>query len=282
MPREEGYEPNAPELNEDEGVMDIFHAANCTLVEESKMVAETIVLRCNLCPIPLLNRNIHVQLIAEGETLESAPLYDQNSIAYGYNWDQQESCWQGIGLGYAGIGRGVREGTSFDIQGNTLPFGKLEIPSPLYIKPFAVEQSNYQESLTSLPSGRVLRSPPGVLDTQVFRGYGGYYKPGITLEEIQQIYYHLTSTHDRTRVRLMSSDMLSNQHTPPPHGGRAFDYAVKFIPLLEEEWLSLPGALAKGYAKLSIISDLGTSVFSSYRCEPVSGVPSTVDIHFRP
>lgn len=282
MPHEEGYEPHTPELNEDEGMLDLFHPSNCTLIEESKLVAETIVLRCTLRPIPLQNNRVQVQLIAEGAPLDPTPLYGEASLAYGYEWDQKDSCWSGIALDYTGVGRGIKEDTAFTIQGNSLPFGKLEITDPLYTKPFAIEQSNYQERMTSLASGMILRSPPGVLDTQTLRGYGGYYKPGIDLKNIQQTYYSLTSTHNQTKVRLMSSDALCAQHTPPPHGGKMFDYTVRFSTLLEEEWLSLPGALAKGYAKLSVSSEWGETVFSSFLCEPSVGFSNMVDVSFSP
>lgn len=53
MPSHEGYEPASAELNQDEGILDISHPSSCVLVEEAKRVAETIILRCVLRPIPL-------------------------------------------------------------------------------------------------------------------------------------------------------------------------------------------------------------------------------------
>ena len=277
-----GYEPPMPELNEEEGMLDIVHPGACTLVEESKIVAETLILRCALRPIILHNDKIQVQLIAEGEALEATPLYEDDSMAYGYEGERKDSCLQGIALDYTGIGRGVKEGESFVFYGKTLPFGEIKSANPLYIKPFNVEQANYQERLTTLLEGQVLRSPPGALDTQFLRGYGGYYKEGVSLEDIQQVYYHLTSTGQQTRVRLMNSTTLKEQHTPPPHGGQAFDYGVQFIPTLrEEEYLSLTGALAAGYGKLSMASELGVSSFSSFLCEAIPGFPNLVNVYFR-
>lgn len=277
-----GYEPPVPELNQEEGMLDISAAGECTLVEESQIVAEILVLRCVVRPIPLRNDKVHVQLIAEGEGLESASLYADESIVYGYKWERKDSCWQAVALDYTGIGKGVREGESFAINGNTLPFGEIEGNNPLYIKPFNVEFSHYQERVTSLLSGQVLRSPPGVLDSQFLRGYGGYYKEGIGLADIQQVYYNLTSTGSQTRIRLINSTTLHEQHTPPPHGGQAFDYGVQFIPTLrEEEYLSLSGALAAGYARLSVSSELGLSSFSSFFSEAVSGFPNLVNVSFR-
>lgn len=277
-----GYGPTVPDLNEDEGVLDISHPGECTLVEEYNVVAETLILRCALRPIPLQNTIIQVQLIAEGEGLESTPLYEERSLAYGYEWEGKNSCWQALALDYTGIGRGVREGETFVFYGKTLPFGEIEGANPLYIKPFNIERANYQERVTSLLSGQVLRSPPGALDTQFLRGYGGYYKEGSDLRDIQQVYYSLTSTGRQTRVRLVNSTTLNEQHTPPPYGGQSFDYGVQFIPTLrEEEYLSLSGVLAAGYARLSVSSELGVSSFSSFLCEAVPGFPNLVNVYFR-
>lgn len=282
MAPHEGYEPPLAELNQEEGELDISHPSHCTLVEESQIVAETLVLRCTLRPIPLQNKMIHVQLIAEGEALENTLLYDGESIAYGYEWESQDSCWQAIALDYTGVGRGVHEGEAFVFYGNSLPFGKIELKTPLYEKPFLCEISSYQERMTTLLSGMVLRSPPGVIDTQILRGYGGYYKPGVVLEDIQQVYYSLTSTHGQTRVRLVNSTTLQEQHTLPPLGGKLFDYGVQFSPVpREEDYLSLPGALAAGYGKLSVTSELGSTVFSSFLCEGIAGFPGLVNVYFR-
>lgn len=277
----EGYEPPVPELNQETGVLDITHPAECQLLAESKIGAETIVLRCSLRPIPLQNKNIQVQLIAEGETLNTAALYEDDSILHGYDWESSLSCWQAVSVEYTGLGRGTHEGETFVFYDTTLPFGKLELPNPLYIKPFRCELSNYHERVTTLPSGMVLRSPPGVIDTQMLRGYGGYYKTGLRLEEIQQVYYSLTSTHQETRVKLMNLTTLQEQQTPPPHGGKVFDYTVGFHPLGKEEYLSLPGALAAGYGKLSVVSEVGVTVFSSFASEVVSGGSQLVDVYFR-
>jgi len=277
-----GYEPSQPEVNDEEGVLDIVHPAPCTLIEEAKVLADTLILRCALRPLSLQNDKIHVQLIMEGEVLENTPLYEDESVAYGYEWERKDSCWHGVALDYTGIGRGEKGGESFTFYGNSLPFGEIQIPHPLYTKPFNVELAHYQERLTTLLEGQVLRSPPGALDTQFLRGYGGYYKEGAHLEDIQQIYYHLTSKGRRTRVCLMTSTTLYDQRTPPPLGGEIVDYTVQFIPTLrKEEYLSLPGAIAAGYAQLSVSSELGIHTFSSYLCESVSGFPNLVNVCFQ-
>jgi hypothetical protein len=282
MPLHEGYEPSTPELNQEEGVLDISHDSDCILIEESKIVAETLILRCVLRPIPLENETTHVQLISEGETLDGTPLYDEESISYGYEREVEHSRWQGIALDYAGMGRGLHQGNSFVFYGETLPLGKLEIDSPLYVKPFKIESQNVQERTTTLPSGEILTSPPGVLDTRVLRGYGGYYKEGVAVDEIQQIYYALTPSHSQTRIRLFSSSHLQEEHIPPPLGGKGLSGNVTFGPHREEELLTLSGAIAAGYAHLSVIMETHTILFRSYLCEAVPGHHTFVNVYFRP
>ncbi|OJW50575.1 MAG: hypothetical protein BGO67_05735 [Alphaproteobacteria bacterium 41-28] len=282
MPLQEGYEPSSPELNQEEGVLDISDDSDCNLIEESKIIAETLILRCVLRPIPLTDRTIHAQLISEGEILESTPLYEEESISYGYEREVENSKWQGMAFDYAGMGRGIHQGTQFVFYGEALPLGRLEVENPLYVKPFKIESQNVQERTTTLLSGEILTSPPGVLDTRVLQGYGGYYKEGVALNEIQQVYYALTPSHSQTRVRLFSSSHLQEQHTPPPYGGKGLSGNVTFSLLREEEILSLPGAIAAGYARLSVIMETHTILFRSYLCEPVPGHHTFVNVYFRP
>ncbi|HUX78209.1 MAG TPA: hypothetical protein VMW10_00465, partial [Alphaproteobacteria bacterium] len=192
-------------------------------------------------------------------------------ISYGYDREVENSMWQGIALDYAGIGRGFHQGSSFMFYGTALPLGKLEIVNPLYIKPFKTEFQDVLERSTTLPSGQILTSPPGALDTRILRGYGGYYKEGIALDEIQQVYYALTATHSQTRVRLFCAQEL-----------QSLSGEMSFDSLHEEEILPLSGALAAGYARLSVLMETSTIQFRSYLCEPVSGHSTFVNVYFRP
>ena len=164
-----------------------------------------------------------------------------------------------------------------------MPAGHIEDTTPLYVKPFCGEEAPYQVRTITLAAGNVLTSPPGVVNTRVLRGYGGYYHPGVPLEQIEQVYYALTSEYDKTRVRLYTSSTLEAQHTPPPQGGRDFNHTVMFSPLPRvEEYMSLTSALAAGHARLSLKTELGVTPYSSYSYEPVPGHPTFVTVCFRP
>ncbi|MBI2707873.1 MAG: hypothetical protein HYX35_06160 [Proteobacteria bacterium] len=275
-----GYEPGFVELNHEEGHLEITHPSLCVLLEGSQIVPETLALRCVLHPVSLLNKTSKVQSIFEGEALAETFLYDESSVSQG---DARNSQWSGIAVEYVGVGQGIYQGEKFVFSGKTLPFGTMEEQAPLYLKPFCVETQSYQVRTTTLAGGQTLTSPPGVLNTRVLRGYGGCYQPGIPLEQIQQVYYALTSDYDKTRIRLYTSSALQAQHTPPPHGGRDFNQEVMFSPLpREEEYLSLSGALAAGYARFSLKTDYGVVQYSSYLCESVPGHPTFVSVSFRP
>jgi len=56
-----------------------------------------------------------------------------------------------------------------------------------------------------------------------------------------------------------------------------------FTPLpREEEYMSLTGALAAGYARISLKTEIGVVSYSSYSCEPVPDHSTFVSVHFRP
>lgn len=279
MPLSEGYETPSITLNEEEGVLEIFHPSEGHLLKESQIIPEILILRCQMYPLTRPPSDVSVQLIAEDETLESASLYDGSIVAYGYDREICASQWQGIALEYTGIGIATSEGESLSFQDNDLSFGKIKATSPLYLKPFRVEVENHKEHHRTLEDGSHLITPPHALNKQVLRGYGGYYKEGVSFEHIQQIYYSLTSSHNATRIRLSSTEQLQEEGTPPPTGGenRIFTPSLR-----EEEYLSLGGALAAGYACISMEIEEKTILFKSFRCAHVSGHPTFINVYFKP
>ncbi|MDZ4322899.1 MAG: hypothetical protein U1A05_02285, partial [Alphaproteobacteria bacterium] len=74
IPLSEGYETPSIALNEEEGVLEIFHPDEGHLVKESKIIPEILILRCQMCPLARQPSDSSVQLIAEDEALESASL----------------------------------------------------------------------------------------------------------------------------------------------------------------------------------------------------------------
>lgn len=177
----------------------------------------------------------------------------------------------------------MSQNETFSIEGDHLLEGQIEIKTPLYLKPFGVETQNYTETCTTHETGKIFISPPDVFNATILRGYGGYYKPGTRLEDIQQVYYSLTSIEDQTRIRLVSSRVLHEKHIVPPEGGKEFGQDVLFFPKpKKEEFLSLAGCISSGLCRLSISSELGVVKFSSFLCEPVQGHPLQINVHFKP
>lgn len=261
----QGYEPPSVELNQEEAVLEIFHPAEGVLRKVMPSAAGILILRCRLVPVALTNTAARVQLTSENETLTSVPLYEDASVVFGYEHEVSISRWQAIALEYAGTGQEIREGTALPFQGTELSQGTLRLSSPLYFKPFRSEGENHAEQHATQASGERLITPPGVLNKQVLRPYGGYYKPGARLEDIQQVYYSLTSIQQRTGVRLHSSSNVNPSTMVLPS-------------LRTEESLSLGGALAAGYATISITTDGGDVPMKSFHCEAVAG---GVDVRFR-
>jgi hypothetical protein len=279
MPLSEGYEAPSITLNEEEGILEIFHPSEGHLLKESKIVPTILILRCQIYPIARPPSDISVQLITEEEALESAPLYDESAVAYGYDKETYASQWQGIALDYTGIGMSISDEESFSFQDNEFSFGKIKVADPLYLKPFRIEVENHRERHRTLEDGAHLITPPNALNKRVLRGYGGYYKEGISFEHIQQIYYSLTSTHNVTHIRLTSTEQLQEEGSPPPTGGENHIFTPS---LREEEYLSLGGALAAGYASISLEIQEKAIFFKSFRSAPLSGHPTLINVYFKP
>ncbi|MBY0273177.1 MAG: hypothetical protein K2X02_07250 [Alphaproteobacteria bacterium] len=279
MSLSDGYETPSIALNEEEGVLEIFHPSEGHLLKESQIIPEILILRCQIYPMVRPPSDISVQLTAENEVLESSLLYDESIVAYGYDREIRSSQWQGMALEYTGIGTSISDGESLSFQDNNFSLGKIKVTSPLYLKPFRIEVESHKEHHLTLEDGSHLITPPSALNKQVLRGYGGYYKEGISLEHIQQIYYSLTSTHNLTRIRLISTEQLQEEGTLPPTGG---ENRILTPSLREEEYLSLGGALAAGYACISLEIEEKTILFKSFRCAPVSGHPTFINVYFKP
>jgi hypothetical protein len=273
MPLSKGYETPSVDLNEEEGILEIFHPDEGHLVKESKITPESLILRCQVRPLARQPSDIHVQLTAEEEVLESALLYDKGSVVYGYDKEISASQWQGIALDYIEIGTAISEGESFSFQGGNFQLGKINVTSPLYVKPFRIEEENHTEHHLTLTDGTSLIIPPGLQNKKVLRPYGGYYQKGVPLEAIQQIYYSLTSIHHQTRIRLMSSEHLQAEES------KGF---IIMPPLREEEHLSLSAALVAGCAQISLEMGDKTLLFTSFHCAPLSDHPTFINVHFKP
>lgn len=279
MPSSDGEDTPFVDLNEEEGVLDIFHPSEGHLMKESQMTPEILILRCRLQGFPRKPSEIQVQLTAETENLEKSLLYNESTVSYGYDKEVLSSQWQGVALNYAGVGTAISEGESFPFQETELHGVKLILSSPLYIKPFRIEDKNIAEQHKTLASGGRMITPPGVLNKKVLRGYGGYFKEGALLRDIQQIYYALSSSHNQTRVRLYSSDQLQKEGSPPPFESPDSVFAR---PLEAEMSLSFEEVLARGYARLKIENTITSTPYKSFHSMALAGSSALINVYFTP
>ena len=264
----EGHEASSVALNEEEGVLDIFHPGDGRLIKESTLAPEILILRCRLRGVLRAPLDIRVQLTSEGETLESVLLYDEGSVAPGYD-TVVASQWQGVALEYTGVGSVLAEGEVIPFQGTDINGGVITLASPLYVKPFRVETHFIEEQQKTLPSGEKVTTPLGGGKRRVLRGYGGYFKEGLPLKDIQQIYYSLTSRHHQTCVRLYRSTQLQEEGAD-----------MAFVsPLREEEPLSLEEALNKGHARFQCERGSTATLYASFQCGPLSG--PFINVYFK-
>ncbi len=279
FPSQDGYEPFPVDSNQELGMLDIYHPSEGSCIEETKISPQQIILRCELKPLPLTFPSPEAQLILEGEALHKCALYAKPSIAYGYSREWEYSMWAAISLHYLGKGQGTYQNDTFDFEGTTLPMGSLILRTPLFTKTFITQHQNLSERHTTLASGQLLTSPPDVFNTRIFKGYGGYYKPGIPLEEIQQIYFSFGCTQSETKIKLYDSSFLERNLTPPPQGGKEITF---YPPLQDESIMSLSGALIGGYAIIEFQTESISIRLRSYTYKAISGSTTDIDIFFKP
>ena len=263
LPLQEGHEPQSHDFNEEVGMLDIFHPSEGECTESLNQAPDILILRCTLNAAPLTQMGAQGQLTLEGEALKSMSLYEKSSILSG---DWENARYGSVSLTYAGMGQSITEGNKIDFEGNELPVGKLKVPDTLYTKSFRYAERHVQERQTTFPSGQVLTSPPGLLNTRVLRGYGGAYHPDRALDEIRQVYYSLHALKDETKVRL---------HSVAPTG-----FSI-FPPPTSEERLSLAGALAEGFGKIKMEMGDDSLPYRSYFAEKVADSSHQVNVYFK-
>lgn len=263
LPHQEGHEPLAHEFNEEIGLLDTFHPSDGECVESLNQAPQILILRCELQPTLLTQLGVQGQLTLEGDSLKAAPLYDKSSLLSG---DWENARYASISVTYAGTGQTITQGNKVDFEGIELSEGELKIADALYTKSFHFAERNVQERQTTFPSGQVLTSPPGLLNTRVLRGYGGAYHPDRVLDEIRQVYYSLHSLKDETKVRLYSSARSGFTIYPTP---------------TEEERLSLAGALATGSGKVELEMGDESFTYRSYFAEKVADSSQHVNVYFK-
>lgn len=263
LPAQEGHEPQPHDFNEEVGLLDIFQPSGGIFIETLNQAPEVLILRCVLKPTPLTQLGAQGQLTLEGDKLNATPLYEKSFLLSG---DWESTRYGSVSLTYAGMGQFIRDGNKIDFEGYELPIGELKIGSTIYTKFFRFAERNVQERQTTFPSGQVLTSPPGLLNTRILRGYGGAYHPDLPLDEIRQVYYSLHSLKDETRVRLYSLIPAGFTIYPTP---------------TTEERLSLAGALTEGYGKVNLGVGGESLRYQSYFAEKVADAPHHVNVYFK-
>ena len=247
-----------------------------------------VVLKGRIQPVPIKDLSPVVQLRINGQSFASQKLYGKGRVGpkplvEGGRIEAVEIYVDGTGA--------VREEIGKDLQ----PFQHGELgqdrwiqlskdgPSAfgenqevlLYRKPFGIERTKQVlETRTYTSLGRTFVSPPNRFDIdRILRPYGGYCPKGCSPKDIQQLYYSLSETDEKTQVSLSLSSAWDVQ--------KRLKEGVYIEPLpIPEEALNFLQAIEGGYPKIWVCAKGRKELYCAVMCEERENDPQYVDIIF--
>ncbi len=208
---------------------------------------------------------------------------------YGDSEQTRKSLHQSIHLVYQGVGSFQDDDFSSEklLIGSKLPQGKIVIPEDniLYTHSFLTQSAEKIHVKTSLQKdGKIISTPPGLVQANPLWGYGGYYHEGCDLKKIEQVYFSISRTKQKTDLQLSSYWFWQEKGANPPHNLELSKQCIVFMdPGVHSP--SLAQALSEGFAKIRIYlgdDESGEQVYKEYQSFSFSQqVPGSVDVVFK-
>ena len=230
-------------------------------------------LLCRLNPIPLdvALSALEAKIIKQTGALEAINLYPTITQARGYEhaFDTSLSLeasipilWDGEGNVLSGIEilweeKGLvqwKEGDTVHLfsEGNIDAYHLL-CTRNLFMKPFlfwdnsiVIKETfggNKEEEIHILPASSPMCLP-------IFP-YGGYYRPGLPLEQIEPLFLQVMEQDHRTRLSITRGENWKHRGIIPPHPGRRGNFAIEFLGGFEPlHLLSLAETILGGHIKI--------------------------------
>jgi hypothetical protein len=194
---------------------------------------------------------------------------------------------QSIELDYVGVGQiqCPETGQMIPFAGNTFLGLALE-KTTLFVKTF-LSQETGTVTLTHVNSGynRYMVYPSGLENAYPLWGYGGYYRSGIPLTQIEQIFFTITQKNTQTAVYLTPLSFWKEKGIFPPLGGKNGPETVVYI---DENALivtrSLGGDIEAGEVSISMsygVDERGKKLNITYKSFRYDQKEEFVDITFK-
>ena len=243
----------------------VFDLADSDYVPEENLLPtlpDVVRLRAQLQPIPITDKTAHVVYERDGKALKSMPLYEV-SDELGIS-----SQLQAVQLVFSNLIEQEKDKQfcllsldNFDLV--------LEQENLIFVMNFVHQIDVKKLSATSIENEDALMiTPPGAVNANPVWGYGGYYRDGCDLHQIEQILFTITRNPPNTGVHLSRSSRVKS--------GATFvdSSSVK----------NLGELIEAGAAQISLnygVDEEGKGVGQSYRSYRAIQNNSEIDIYFK-
>lgn len=270
-----GYQaPSTAFINGGEARLHIKDEGGTYLCGEEEM-PPWIQLRFLLNPILLMTAPVNLTSQA-GETMMHGQLYQESEVRY------LHARHQAIELRYTGFGR---------VQLSD-PLHLLKLPGLSCQKDQAVchfefqsQQGNDIHINRTIVDDKVITTPPGMESGYPLWCYGGYYRPGCSLAEIEQIFFSLEEEGGQLCANLLSSTYFKQRGIIPPQATFYQGVNFAFVDFLPARALSLKDHLLKGGLVVSLdagCDETGEKVCGVYESFDVSEIQSgAINVAFK-
>lgn len=242
-----------------------FDLAESDYVAEENLLStlpEVVRLRSQLRTIPITNKSAQVIYERDGRALKAMSLYEVPD-ELGVNGQVQV-----VQLLFSNVIEQEK-----DHQFTLLSLDKLDLAlekeNVIFEMKFVHQTGVRKLSSMSLEDeDGLLITPPGTINANPVWGYGGYYREGLSLQQIEQILFTITRSPPNTSVHLSRCSRVK--------AGATF---IDSVPLKNLEEL-----IESGAAQISLnygIDEDGKEVGQSYRSYHATQNNSAIDIYFK-
>lgn len=281
--------------NTDLGVLDTKNRTGrfMALALQESLLPEILVLKCKIQGVPLHCTSTMISLRIDDQMLPMIPFYGTQILERNQRGHSQHSVHEAVNLVFTGNGYCYFDGKERPLEQGDF---KLNVAAqdPLLTKPFKVQTAGHLiQRQTRLPSGEWSVTPPrggqSLIKTLPLMAYGGYVKPGLSLDQVTQIFGSLEKSDmgKGYKLRLRSQKELEVLRVSIPHGGVIQETAYAFNEsFLADEKLSLVGLIDAGKACVEIIIDGGKPsverfTYQSFKYVQEDPSTDTLDLYFK-
>ncbi len=229
--------------------------------------------------------------IVNDTSLEPVHLYGTEGIEDSKGYElAKESMYEAIELVYLEKGSYISwwHAQPQGIEGKEFTGFKLHFPHKTLLGeyPFyCTDDDSLIQNITFTQTGCWTVSEGAFENTLIQRPYGGYFKPGLPLDKIEQVYFSITGNDKGTLKKLTTTSFWFAHEISPPEEGIYNDQRIRFDPRVSPPYPNLATYLKSGSLEVYLqfgVNFEGKAIFYRYQAYDFTPIgKSEVEIHFR-